>query len=148
MKSSGDHPDYRENKKKSKRNRQKTECNAIRKAQGCGICGSENIAVQGVKYCNMCGEEVDFLAQDQSLWFMIKTGDKVPCECVEERVVRNKPYAYRDIRTISVKKCMDCGATMSNYCPNCKTKGNWVGDRCWKSVIGWKLYCKRCGFRN
>ena len=125
--------------RKTKRNRRQTECNVIRSKTGCGICGSENVADQGVKYCEICGEEADYLIHSG---FWLRNEMAVDCDChVEYKTAKGKIQYYRKLSWMEVGKCMDCGAVRSNFCPNCKFR------RCWKSSKG-QLYCQRCGFRR
>ena len=147
MKSSGNHPELSESTKKTKRNRRPTECNVIRRTYGCGICGSENLAYQGVNFCEVCGLEVDSLTQHDTYYLRTQTGVRVPCDCKMERVVKNKVFRYRRTAIFAVTKCLDCGAVMSRFCPNCKVKPYWFASRCWKAAIGRSLYCRVCGFR-
>ena len=130
-----------ENIKKTKRNRHKTEC-SINRMKGCGICGSLNVATQGISYCNVCGEEIEILS-DQFWYYGI---DGVPCNCnYESKIPRFKGRKYRDIRHITVEKCLDCGAVKSRFCPNCKDRRS--NDNCWKSWDG-KKFCQSCGYRK
>lgn len=129
-----------ENIKKTKRNRRKTEC-SINRMRGCGNCGSLNIAIQGVKFCNICGTEVEFLTQDIWIWSHGET--VVPCDCVRTRINhKGRKVEYCDVSYISVSKCLDCGAVKSSFCPNCKRKRD-----CWKSFDG-KKFCQSCGYRK
>lgn len=131
-----------QNYKKSKRNRHKTECSVIRKT-GCGICGSENIASQGVEYCEICGLEATFLVQDRG-WFRgcWDRGEQIDCDCVAEIIIRRRMQRYRKLNWIEVGKCLDCGAVRGRFCPNCKNM-----RLCWVSAFGQK-YCQRCGYRR
>lgn len=126
--------------KKQKRNRKVTECNVIRRSTGCGICGSENIMRQGVRYCTECGKEVIIFSTETYFW---RYDESDFCECVFGRKVKNRVHKSKPYKTIGILKCMDCGAVMANYCPNCKLKHR----QCWKSSNG-QLYCRTCGFRN
>jgi hypothetical protein len=46
-------------KRKAKRNRKPTACTDKMRGyhRTCGMCGSENIAQHGVRYCTICGAE-------------------------------------------------------------------------------------------
>jgi len=137
------HPEYKDKTHKGKRNKRETECSVVRRQGGCGICGSENIADQGVKYCEICGAEKEYLVSTNRWGFFPKTDVKLPCKCLKTWIGANgKEHKYRAINVLGVLKCMDCGAVKSNYCQNF--------DRvtCWKSAIGRNLYCTICGFRN
>lgn len=124
--------------KKSKRNRHPTECSVIRRDRGCGICGSENIAEQGVEYCERCGKEVIIFRNTNNFgrWNVSNF-----CKCQKSWVVRTHVRYYKPYRTIAVLKCMDCGAVMSCFCPNCKPD-----RKCWYKAG--KSYCRKCGFRK
>ena len=112
--------------RKTKRNRQKTVCKDLRRSWfHCGMCGSPNLATQGVEYCTKCGKEEEYLA----LTFVFHLNMSV-CDC-----------SKYSTRYLEVHKCMDCGAVQSNYCPNCNYR------KCWKSTKG-DLYCHHCGFKK
>ena len=124
--------------RKTKRNRQKPECSANRRV-GCGICGSLNVAYQGVSYCNICEIETEYL-HDNDWWY--GNNVEVPCGCLATRTDRKgKVREYRDIGHTRIGKCLDCSATMSSFCPNGKS------HKCWKSWRG-KMFCRNCGYRK
>lgn len=137
-----------ENIKKTKRNRRQTAC-SINRYKGCGICGSLNVAYQGVKFCNICGEEIEIITYDEWDW----SGDpshKVPCECVKEhKNFKGHISFYRDVNKHTIGVCMDCGAVKSRFCPNCN-KNNYRlrSHNCWKSAVGNKKFCQSCGYRT
>ena len=135
------HPEYKDKTKKGKKQKHKTECSALRRQHGCGICGSENIIIQGVKYCKICGTEIEILVLDDYWRWSIDV--KVPCDCVKITIIKNKEHEYRQTGSIEIKKCLDCGAICSNFCPNCNSCSLWSG--CWK--LKDKYFCKRCGYR-
>ena len=139
------HPEYIERNTKTKRRKTNTECSVVRRDKGCGICGSENLAEQGVKYCEKCGKEKDFLTI-QDGW-MFKSGVSLSCKCVIEFKIRNQTHRYRPTKIICIKKCLDCGAVQSNYCPNCKSNRGWSSTKCWNNGFG-NLFCQECGFKN
>ena len=142
------HPEYKDKTKRGKKKKQKTECSVLQRQYGCGICGSENIAIQGVKYCKICGAEIEFLKSDNGYNFFRKTDVKVPCNCVKTTIIKNKEHKYRQINSIGVKKCLDCGAICSSFCPNCKQQSlgySYYGNGCWK--LGDKYFCKKCGYK-
>ena len=142
------HPEYKENIRKARRKKKKTECSVIRRDpyRGCGICGSENIAEQGVKFCNICGREIAYLEIMEG--WRRKAGASLNCKCIKKWTdIRGKTHSYRDIRSVSVKKCLDCGAVCSDYCPNCKNKEGWSSRKCWSTWNG-KLFCQTCGYKN
>jgi hypothetical protein len=132
-----------ETPKKTKKNKQKTEC-SINRRNGCGICGSLNTCDQGVYYCQKCGAEKEFL-QDTYDW-LIRGRIRI-CDCTEILWhTRNNPKHLQrivpvSIREIHVEKCIDCGAVMGRFCPNGKH------HRCWKSYDG-KKFCKNCGYKK
>lgn len=131
-----------ENIKKTKRNRRKTEC-SINRMRGCGICGSLNIATQGVKYCGICGKEAEYLSQEEFFAWRQEASDML-CDCTYVFNGRR----YRNVRYIEVKKCMDCGSVKSMFCPNCNQSNVRVNSRnCWKSWDG-KKFCQSCGYRK
>ena len=134
MFSSGDHPEIKVSSKKNKRSKRKTECSVLRSKTGCGCCGSQNVAEQGVVYCTECGAEAEYLTQG-SFWVRKSVEERL-CGCGD---------AFWHHRTISVGKCLDCGAVSSDaLCPN---HGNGRGHRCWKHWSG-SVYCKSCGYRK
>ena len=142
------HPDYTENRRKSKRKRKQTDCSVIRQdyMRGCGICGSENIANHGVKFCMMCGREAYFLvAQDG---YFTKTGVTISCNCEKSWTnSKGKTFYYTEVRFFEVKECVDCGAVCSWFCPNCKDLAGYINRMCWKSMRG-RLFCQNCNFRR
>ena len=128
-----------ENIKKTKRNRRKTEC-IINRRNGCGICGSLNVALQGVSYCNICGLEEEFLVL--GAWHFSNRLGTPSCSCVKgHKNFKGKIVYYRDIKYIDVGKCLDCGSVQSSFCPNNKN------HRCWKSSLNNKKFCQNCGYR-
>lgn len=150
MQSSGNHPDQKKRRRKAKRNRRKTECSVIRRDRGCGICGSENIALQGVLYCEICELESEpFLIQTRG--YFTDYGVKVPCRCVGEWTFKGRIHTYRKTKSIGVYKCMDCGSVGKEaFCPN-NGSGNHgyssMASTCWKHWSG-ETFCQVCGFRS
>lgn len=134
-----------EEPKKTKRNRKKTEC-VINRRNGCGVCGSLNTCIQGVRCCDICGEEEEFLCED-SYMFDWKLVDF--CDCEQERTKNGYkiPKYYRRY----VGKCLDCGAVMGKFCPNDPNKKksfeNYRNHSCWMHWDGRK-YCRDCGFKK
>ena len=127
------YPEIKAPPKKVKRNRHKTACAVVRKT-GCGCCGSQNTAEQGVVFCTVCGAEKEYLTQG-SLWYRSGVWSGL-CAC-EDRYGRK--------RAIGVGKCLDCGAVESDVlCPN---HGNGRGHKCWKHWSG-AVYCQSCGYRR
>ena len=135
--------------KKTRKDRKPTVCSDKRRQHNCcGVCGSENTAEQGVIYCTNCGAEAEYLTEtDVFFWHYNRyTSVPEPCTCKKPvRIIRNRAYQSNYLETIYVKKCLDCGAVMSNFCPNCKKKNRLYG--CWKSWDG-RYFCQSCGFRK
>jgi len=127
--------------KKTKRNKHPTECNVKRRSyNACGICGSENIADQGVYHCENCEKEEEFLILGPSWWYNKDRNNM--CDCVHIFKIGKRTHTSDCIKKYAVGKCLDCGAVKSFTCPNCKEKN----DNCWQSVYGEK-YCQSCGYR-
>lgn len=120
-------PEIEETEKhKSKHKKRETLCKDKRRAYfSCGVCGSEDLIDQGIKFCNNCNIEQEFLSIDLFRKFGMRF---LPCECN----TKHKNY-------YSIKKCITCGAVEARTCPAC-------GGYCWTSIYGEK-YCKRCSFR-
>jgi hypothetical protein len=140
MEKNRNNPDIEHKIKKTKRNKRKTECNVIRSKTGCGICGSENVAYQGVAYCKNCGSEIDYLTESRYGLFFGRNIVEPSCDCYIEYKSLNRNRHYRPIGYIGVAKCMDCGAVMGRFCPN------EIRHDCWKHWNG-RVYCRDCGFR-
>lgn len=117
----------KQNTRKARKDKRKTEC-SINRRNGCGICGSLNICLQGVAYCNWCGDEKEFLAEGKWWWYADDTRN-LSCNCKAH-------YRYASY----VGKCMDCGAVMAKVCPNGKTHD------CWTKLN--KRFCLDCGYRR
>ena len=133
-----------DNIKKTKRNKHITECSIKRRTTGCGICGSENIVIQGVKYCDECGIEEEILI-DSTYIFSVDAKRICDCICIYEhgKGKRKRIYKFDYTKSITVGKCLDCGAVRSSYCPNCGKRFK----RCWKATNG-SLFCVSCGYRK
>ena len=133
--------------RKTKRNRRKTECTTLRSKTGCGVCGSQNVAHQGVLYCQICGEEEEYLIQlhDYGMGF----GADVTCDCVEYSTSsKGALRIYRKIKNIGVYKCIDCGAVGNKqFCPNNGSITPYSVRTCWKHWKG-SIYCQVCGYRK
>jgi len=124
-----------------------TCCIDIRRGgSACGICGSYNIAYQGVKYCEVCGKEEEYLTQENYHWWHTQK-EKPICNC---ELIRKDFYGHifkvSPRGEIGVIKCLDCGAVSSTrLCPNCgKTQRAGYGG-IWKHWDG-RVKCSRCGF--
>ena len=128
-------PEIKLNIKKTRRDKQATACSVSRR-NGCGICGSKNITKQGVEYCTKCSKEELVLINNSEWLFNLKSNF---CKCLLSWKVKSYTYHFKPYKIISVLKCMDCGAVMSNFCPNCKPDKN-----CWYKAG--KFYCRKCGF--
>ncbi len=150
MQSNGNHPENNEFRKKQKRNRKATECSVKRRSKGCGVCGSENLASQGVLYCEICGAEIDYLVAYRNHW-RVGYNTEPECDCVESWTYKNKTRHSRKIKSIGVLKCLDCGSVgRESFCPNYGPNhhGNYYGpSTCWKHWNG-ETYCQKCGFRT
>jgi len=143
-----DRPIVKQNKKKAKRKKRERECSIKRFKDGCGICGSSNIAQHGVRYCTKCGEELYyFVNKPEFSFFQLKEIPELKCKCMDEhkykfkgreRIFKSKPEKF-----IYVNVCLDCGATQSCYCPVCKQSKR----QCWKNATGKRL-CQVCNFRS
>lgn len=132
---------------KSKRNRHDTECSIKRREGGCGICGSLNICYQGVQYCAVCEEEHEFLNIKDNIYFSFwdnAVESEFVCDCLNSWTHRKRSHIkvhwFRDIKSIGVGKCLDCGAVQSRFCPNSSN------HKCWKKND--KYYCKYCGYQR
>jgi len=118
------------NTRKARRDKRKTEC-SINRRNGCGICGSLNIAIQGVLYCDICKQELEFLSEVRYIWEFRSYNREDECNCNSK---------YRSKYYYSVGKCLDCGAVRSSFCPNDKY------HKCWKKFNNY--YCTTCGYRK
>lgn len=142
--------DNETNTRKAKRNKKETVCSVKRhRHDGCGICGSQNVLDQGVTYCKKCEKEIDFISDRAQLWWWRKgigkeEDDEPNCTCTETITFgrKHETRTFRPIRTISVKKCTDCGSVRGGFCPNCGKKDK----SCWRHWNG-SLYCQKCGYR-
>jgi hypothetical protein len=123
-------------KTKSKRKHRPTACvDMLRAYDGCGICGSKNLATHGVTYCKICEDELPFLILDYGYFFFGHDRDiKYPkCDC------KTKTRFHAKYEKISVTECLDCGAVRGPKCPAC-------GKRLWAKDE--KRFCKNyCGYR-
>ena len=140
-------PVIEQNNKKSKRNKHITECSIIRMKNGCGICGSTNLAQHGVCYCTECEYEIYYFINKPEWTYDDKEVPHTQCECniSREHKIRGRirVYNYKPEKYIYINVCMDCGATQSNYCPVCGI----TKRQCWKSSEG-RLLCQICNYRN
>jgi len=133
---------------KSSHTKNPTTCKDVRKSgDACGICGSFNIVNQGVKYCETCGIEVEFLNDQFKYWYMRDYGPPI-CNCKD---VKNK-YNYKTSprHEYSITKCIDCGSVEHyKFCPNCHNKKkykysySYIGT--WKHWDG-RIKCGKCGY--
>jgi hypothetical protein len=112
--------------RKNKRNKKPTTKEVLkRKPFHCGICGSDKIIFQGVRYCNRCGMEVPFIDSEKIYFFR---REKRICDC---------EWVYTGSKGID--KCLECGSVSTrSACPNCERE-------CWVSPFGSK-HCKWCGY--
>ena len=143
-----DRPIVKQNIKKSKRNKHETECSIKRFKDGCGICGSSNIAQHGVRYCTKCSLEIYYFIEKPDFgWYCVEGVPELKCKCTDIHEYRFrgrlKTITSKPEKFLCVNVCLDCGSIQSNYCPVCGSK---VRD-CWKSTEG-RLLCQRCNFRK
>lgn len=128
----------------SKRKRRETACKDKRRDSGhCGLCGSNNVAYQGVISCNKCGAEKFFIEPEYLFAFILrrrdmKTQHLYPCGCTDEH-----------IEEIQARVCLDCGAVGAETCPVCRDnpKRFHSSGTCWTSKMGAK-FCQACGLRT
>ncbi len=105
-----------------KKKKQPTECShKKRQYHTCGLCGSEDIATQGVNSCNICDEEVEILTTDFLFMFRLEI------QCGHNRSTLH-----------IVKKCLTCGATEGPLCPSC-------GKPAWRNIRQ-QIHCSRCRY--
>jgi len=119
-----------------------TTCNDVRRSgAACGICGSFNVVEQGVRWCDTCGLEVEYLGEYSRYWW---SRDYLPPICDCEYVVGENGWKRSPRHSYSINKCLDCGAVNSNkLCPNCVDKRFGMGT--WKHWDG-RIKCGYCGF--
>jgi len=142
------HIEYEENKGvyKSPHTKKSTRCVDIRRGRmACGICGSYNIVYQGVKYCNKCGREEEFLTYD--LFRRERIKEKPICTCSYiKKDFNGHIFKISPRNEIRIGKCIDCGAVGSGrLCPNCGVKRQGGYGSVWKHWDG-RVKCHRCGF--
>ena len=124
--------------KKTRKDKRVTDCH-VNIRIGCGICRSRDTVTQGVEFCTMCGAEAEFLTDRE--WYR-HVDYEVPCDCVKTyKDKQGTVWGYRPINNLYVGKCVTCGSTKSNLCPNCKLR------ECWNRWDG-KVYCRNCGYRR
>jgi len=117
--------------KKTRKDKTETSCQDKRRQYGhCGLCGSEDLVYEGIKFCKSCENEEYFIDSGEYwLWWTNPAIPKLPCE--EEHDIR--------MSMIVITHCLTCGATNGPKCPNCN-------KRLWGN--GLKKHCLSCGFRN
>lgn len=136
--------------KKTKKNKHETVCSDKRRRYGaCGICGSENLVLEGVDFCNICGEEVHYITEGNRLW--AKDVPDLTCNCKKpvpsmrlQKINHKKHWLpitvyVRDTGLHRIIHCLDCGAVKRMKCPAC-------GLDCW--IKDFQYYCKHCGYRS
>ena len=137
--------------KKTKKNKHPTSC--LSKTKGgsnfnCPFCGSENIVRHGVRWCEICEWERNFLTA--STWSWEEEGDDFrgcPNKDRDDHTQPNPRGFYRsNISEISVSVCTDCGAVQTGRCPNCDKNYSRPG-RAWRNNIG-RIACTKCNFRG
>jgi len=145
---SNEDPLEKENIKKTKRNKHKPTCSSLKRnplSNNCGICGSENVVSQGIIYCEICGEEAEYWSEPGDTYDFrnFRSEEKIiKCNCIYEYEYRGRQIKIRKIFKLTVRKCTDCGAVQSNYCPNCKKLNI---RKCWKHWDG-RTLCQNCGY--
>jgi len=112
-----------------------TSCGVKRRGKysyHCGICGSANVVWHGVRFCMKCGKEREFFTIEPPSWLFFFKLEKLCrlCTCKKRAV-----WEYK------VAVCLDCRATESTLCPNCK-RPHWYS---WKNN---KHLCRKCGYER
>ena len=108
----------------------------VKMRKGCYICGSDDIIYQGVRFCTVCGQEVEILESEPSLRLYSPFRDiKIGCGHKTEYKGRNKILYFSAASNYFIKKCGVCGAVLGPICRNC-------GWPCW--VKGNVKRCTRC----
>jgi len=138
--------DEQERPKKGKRKKKPTQCSDARRMfRHCGICGSENLVIEGVRYCTNCGREKWYLVENEGFMWRPSTNIGHPCNC--KYTIKHKGYpkgsppkynVYRYYKHYEVKGCSDCGAVKGPLCPNCR-RPLWFGK--------FQKHCKNCGYK-
>ena len=129
---------------KSSHTKNPTTCKDVRRSgDACGICGSFNVVNQGVKYCETCGLEIEYLGESSRYWWS-KNYESPICKC---EYIKNKyNYKVSPRREYSILKCIDCGAVDHyKFCPNCRNKKGYSYNGTWKHWDG-RIKCGICGF--
>lgn len=124
---------------RSKRKKNPTMCSDQRRTHGhCGMCGSEDIAFQGVDHCQKCGNEKEVLFLDD---WVARQEDILEC-CYEEYQFTFRGVIHKGkgslVKRYGIRVCLVCGAIERPACPNCK-------QIAWHKGI--KKYCQYCGYR-
>ena len=140
--------------RKTRKDKKATVCSVKRRRyDGCGVCGSQNIVSQGVVYCEMCGEEADFIKTGHFAcwWREVEERESTSCNCLKTPPFgkKHETRKFRPLREVAVEKCTDCGSVKGFFCPNCgkSTPANRHGPTCWRHWDG-RLFCQKCGYRN
>jgi len=130
MQSNSNHPDTAPAKRKARR----------RTYGHCGICGSGNVAWQGVVWCEDCGAEVEAVDLDITPFFRFEALPH-PCQCVGRVwTFRGAIRSRKRLGRRGVAKCLDCGAVRNAVCAN--------GEHaCWHHWDG-RMWCTKCGFQR
>ncbi len=115
---------------KGKKKKHSTECSHKKRSyHTCGLCGSEDLIIQGVYYCNVCDEEQEILIEEY--WnFLYYNNITLSCN----------HKGYRKRGRITVKKCLTCGSTEGPLCPSC-------GKQSWKNIQN-ETHCKHCRYMS
>jgi len=131
---------------KARRNRHPKACRDKRRdSHHCGICGSPNLAFQGVISCDVCGGEWEYLETKSFRYAMSFAFEKFDlCHCHD-----NDSLVFPfDVWEVVV--CLDCRALGSTSCPVCDHDSKTplvLGRNCWTGRDGQKS-CQSCGFRR
>ena len=120
---------------KARRDKTEPPC-TVKMRKGCYICGSNDIILQGVKFCTICGEEVEILESEQNLrLYRPFKGIKTKCGHTIAHKTRKRILYFSACRNYYIKKCGVCGAVLGPVCKNC-------GGNCW--VKGNVKKCTKC----
>lgn len=122
--------------RKARRNRRETECRVKLRSWGhCGICGSADLIVEVLRYCQECGAERYEIRVKESIWPWERSDEKL-CGCEKRRRL------FHD-RQFTIEHCNACGAHKGPRCPNCR-QPMWYRF----SPEREKKHCTHCGFQN
>lgn len=136
-----------ERKRGHKKTKSPTECIVKTNRPGnCGICGSDNLVRERVKYCKICGcEEFAIISGERFFW--LDRNKNRMCQCTEMfKLRRGKVVTLLVPHDVTgVESCSDCGAVKGPLCPNCK-KPAWYKFELYP--VQSKIHCHKCGYIN